>query len=37
MDFLHGGWDAVAAGVALLSAMACPLAFAIAMGRVERG
>jgi hypothetical protein len=36
MDFVHGGWDAVAGGLALLSAMACPLAFAILAGRAER-
>lgn len=36
MDFLHGGWDAVAGGLALLSAMACPLAFAILASRAER-
>ena len=27
MDLLHGGWDAVAGGLALLSAVACSLAY----------
>jgi hypothetical protein len=36
MDFLHGGWDAVAGGLALLSAMACPLAFAVLAGKAEQ-
>ena len=37
MDFLHGGPDAVAGGAGLLSAMACPLAFASVIARAEDG
>jgi hypothetical protein len=29
MDVLHGGWDAIAGGLALLGAMASLLAFAL--------
>ena len=36
MDVLNGGWDAVAGGLGLLSAMASPLAFAVLAARAER-
>ena len=35
LDVLHGGWEAVASGVMLLSALAAPLAFAVLMGHAD--
>jgi hypothetical protein len=36
MDVLHGGWDAVAAGVMFVSAVTATLAFAVLMGRADQ-
>lgn len=36
MDVLHGGWDAVAGGLGLLSATSSTLAFAVLMVQAER-
>jgi hypothetical protein len=35
LDFLQGGWDAVAGGLALLSAMAFALAYAILVSQAR--
>ena len=37
MPVLHGGWDAVAGGVMLLSAITSMLAFALVRSRIRRG
>jgi hypothetical protein len=36
MDLLHGGWDAAAGGLMLVSAMVATLAFAILVGQAGR-
>jgi hypothetical protein len=36
MDLLHGGWEAAASGLMLVSAVVAPLAFAVLVGQAER-
>ena len=36
MDVLHGGWDAAAGGLMLVSAVVATLAFALLVGKADR-
>jgi|Tabmets5t2r1_1033131.scaffolds.fasta_scaffold41818_2 hypothetical protein len=36
MDFLHGGWDAAASGLMLVSAVVATLAFAVLMRKADQ-
>ena len=36
MDLLHGGWEAAAGGLMLVSAVVAPLFLAILLGQAER-